>query len=109
MKIAIALVLVLGNIALGQLPSARIPDSIGVNIHFTDPQSGEMEMIRAAGFKWVRMDFTWSAIEQSRGQYDFAAYDRLLNALDRAQMRALLILDYTNRLYDEDRSPYTDA
>src|SRR4051812_9669584 len=35
------------------LPSAPLPDGIGVNIHFTDPRPGEMEMLAAAGFKWV--------------------------------------------------------
>ncbi len=28
---------------------------LGVNIHFTDPKPGEIKMISAAGFRWVRM------------------------------------------------------
>lgn len=85
-----------------------VPEQMGVNIHFTDPRPGEMDMLAAAGFKWVRMDFAWNATERSKGEYDFSAYDRLLKALDEKQMRALLILDYSNKLYDAGMSPFTD-
>ena len=40
------------------LPAAAVPEGLGVNIHFTDPRPGEMEMLAAAGFRWVRMDFS---------------------------------------------------
>src|SRR4051812_2468693 len=56
-------------------------DGLGVNIHFTDPQPGEIKMIADAGFRWVRMDFKWDETETIAGQYDFSAYDRLLTAL----------------------------
>ena len=55
-----------------------VPDGIGVNIHFTDPQPGEMKMIADAGFKWVRMDFAWNGTEREKGVYDFGQYDGLL-------------------------------
>src|SRR5438132_624358 len=74
-----------------------IPEGIGVNIHFTDPQPGEMKMLAAAGFRWVRMDFYWQRIEVAKGRYDFAPYDRLMNALDQYQLHALFILDYSNK------------
>jgi len=80
---------------------------LGVNIHFTDPQPGEMKMIANAGFRWVRMDFKWDATERERGQYDFAEYDRLLKALDDYKIHALFILDYGNPLYDKGAPPRT--
>jgi len=91
------------------LPPLSPADGLGVNIHFTDPQPGEMEMIAAAGFKWVRMDLTWSQTEKVKGKYDFSAYDRLLAALDKQKMHALLILNYGNPLYADpgDKSPFT--
>src|SRR5207247_2322168 len=70
---------------------------------------GEMEMLAAAGFRWVRMDFTWSAIEQNRGVYNFAAYDELVATLDRFGIRAIFILDYVNPLYDGGLAPHTEA
>lgn len=84
-----------------------IPNGIGVNIHFTDPLPGEMKMLAASGVRWVRMDFYWQRIETVKGVYDFTPYDRLIAALDEFHLKALLILDYSNTLYDEGRSPHT--
>jgi polysaccharide biosynthesis protein PslG len=87
---------------------SAIPESIGVNIHFTDPNPGEMKMLAAAGFRWVRMDFHWQRIEIAKGQYEFAPYDRLMQTLDQYKMGALFILDYGNNYYDDGEAPYTD-
>ena len=83
------------------------PQGLGVNIHFTDPQPGEVKMIADAGFSWVRMDFKWDITERERGRYDFADYDRLMKALDEYKIHALLILDYGNPLYDNGAPPRT--
>jgi hypothetical protein len=93
------------------LPTPGIPDSIGVNIHFTDPAPGEMELMAKAGIRWARMDFVWDQIEKERGKYDFSAYDRLLAALKAKQIRPLFILDYGNDLYQQGppRSPEARA
>jgi hypothetical protein len=66
-------------------------------------------MIKAAGFKWVRMDLTWSLTETQKGKYDFSAYDQFLAALDKQQIHALLVLDYGNPLYADpgDKQPFT--
>ena len=85
------------------------PDGLGVNIHFTDPKPGEMEMLAAAGFKWIRMDFSWDSTEKQKGKYDFAAYDGLMSALDGHHIRPIFILDYSNPNYDRNLSPHTDA
>ena len=91
------------------LPSAVVPDGLGVNIHFTDARPGELEMLAATGFHWVRMDFSWGGTEQRPGEYDFSAYDRLLAALETNKLRALFILDYGNALYEPDSAVATDA
>ena len=90
------------------LPPPVIPDCLGVNIHFTDPKPGELEMLAAAGFRWVRMDFTWAGTERKKGEYDFSAYDRLVAALDQHKLRAVFILDYGNKLYPNAEPPTTD-
>jgi hypothetical protein len=94
------------------LPYANSPtveESLGVNIHFTDPKPGEVKMIAEAGFRWVRMDFVWEVTERERGRYDFSAYDRLLKQLDDFHISALLILDYGNPLYTNGKSVRTPA
>src|SRR5207249_12142795 len=68
----------------------------------------EMARLAAGGFKFVRMDFAWGAIEKERGRYDFSAYDRLMAALAPHHIRAQFILDYSNRFYDNEQSPHTD-
>jgi hypothetical protein len=84
-------------------------NGMGVNIHFTDPQPGEIRMIADAGFRWVRMDFKWDETEKIGGHYDFSAYDRLLTALQPFGIGALLILDYDNQLYDNGAPPRTES
>jgi len=96
--------------AFCQVPqNPPIPDGFGVNIHFLQPQPGELQMIKSGGFRWVRIDLVWSQIEKKPGVYDFSAYDGLVQALVRSHLRAMLILCYANPLYDRGLSPYTDA
>jgi hypothetical protein len=85
-----------------------VPEGVGVNIHFIDPAPGEMKMLAESGVHWIRMDFAWNGTETTKGQYNFAAYDQLVAALEQHKIRAIFILDYTNKLYDNDLSPYTD-
>ena len=89
------------NCSQAWAPSANpltVESGMGVNIHFTDPKPGEIKMIAAAGFRWVRMDFKWDVTERERGQYDFAPYDQLMSELDQYNIRALFILDYGHPL-----------
>jgi hypothetical protein len=88
-------------------PDLTAPNGWGVNIHFTDPGSGEIERLAGAGFKWIRMDFVWSRIETAKGIYDFSAYDRLMGRLKTVGIRPLFILDYGNDLYQKG-SPRSD-
>ena len=90
------------------LPQPGLIDGLGVNIHFTDPRPGEVEMLAEAGFRWIRMDLTWGRIEREKGKYDFSAYDRLLKSLEPHKIRTLFILDYSNSLYEENRSVSTE-
>lgn len=87
----------------------EVPDGFGVAIHFTDPKPGEMELLEASGIRWIRADLVWLRTEVKKGQYDFAAYDRLLDQLERHNLRAIFILDYGNPLYDGGFSPHTEA
>ena len=87
------------------LPQPGISASLGVNIHFTDPKPGEMQLLAKGGFKWIRMDFNWGGTEVTSGKYDFSAYDRLMAALKPHDIHPIFILDYSNKNYDNDQSP----
>ena len=91
-----------------ELPKLVVPEGLGVNIHFVDPKAGEMEMLVQGGFRFVRMDFFWESTEWDKGTYEFAAYDRLMDNLDKYHLRAVLILDYANRHYDDGLSPASE-
>lgn len=90
------------------LPDLVVPDGLGVNIHLTTPRPGEMKLLADAGFKFIRMDLSWGATERKKGEYDFSAYDRLIESLAPHKIRALFILDYSNKNYDNGLSPFSD-
>jgi polysaccharide biosynthesis protein PslG len=85
----------------GGIPALVLPAGVGVNIHFTSGHEKDLDLIAAAGFKWVREDFFWSAIERRRGEYDWSDYDNLVAQLKQRGLRAYFILDYSNPLYEE--------
>jgi hypothetical protein len=85
-----------------EIPDIVIPDGIGVNIHFVTGHEKDLDLIAAAGFKFVRMDFAWTAIEKQKGKYDWSEYEQLLANLDKRGIRALFILDYSHHFYEEE-------
>lgn len=92
------------------LPGRIIPEPFGVNIHFTQPAPGELSLLAAGGFRFVRMDLFWHTIEREiPGRYDFSAYDRLVEATAAQNIRIVFILDYGNDLYGGGNAHHFDA
>src|SRR5512140_2564581 len=99
---AYALIGILPLLARGaEIPEPVLPAGVGVNIHFVTGQEKDLDLIAAAGFKFVRMDFAWEAIETSKGEYNWAGYEELLANLEKRGLRAFFILDYSHHLYEE--------
>jgi len=90
-----------GWAAVAGLPQPILPKGVGVNIHFVTGHEQDLDLIAAAGFKFIRMDFGWAGIESRKGEYRWGDYDQLLANLDKRGLRALFILDYSNPLYEE--------
>jgi hypothetical protein len=84
-----------------ELPEPIIPAGVGVNIHFVGGHQHDLDLIAAAGFKFIRMDFGWEATEPKKGEYRWKDYEELLANLDQRGLRALFILDYSHHLYEE--------
>src|SRR5437016_7858018 len=81
-----------------ELPEPVLPAGVGVNIHFTTGHEKDLDLIAAAGFRFIRMDFGWGGVERKKGEYDWSAYDGLTANLDKRGLRAIYILDYSNSL-----------
>jgi len=84
-----------------ELPEPVLPAGVGVNIHFTTGHEKDLDLIAAAGFRFIRMDFGWGSIERKKGEYNWSAYEGLTDNLEKRGLRAIYILDYSNSLYEE--------
>jgi MYXO-CTERM domain-containing protein len=78
--------------------AATLSERLGVNIHFTSDDRA-LDLVKAAGFSWIRMDLGWAGVERVKGTYDFSAFDTLVASAEARSMHTLLILDYGNPLY----------
>jgi hypothetical protein len=74
-------------------PTALLMDSpFGINTAFnpgTPDLNARLQAMQAAGIKWGRQDFTWRRIEHRKGEYDWTAYDKLV---DQCRQHGLLII-----------------
>jgi len=82
------------------LPDKAIPQGIGFNVHIMGPDR-DWDEIKAAGVEFIRTDFSWDRIERTKGQYDFDAYDRMLESLEARGIRVDFGLQYRNKLYPD--------
>ena len=92
-----------------QLPPLAVPNGFGVNIHFRG-EPRDLDLIADAGFKFVRMDLAWEVVEKKKEVYEFesSVYDALTEGCSKRGIRILYILDYSNRLYESERSVRTE-
>ena len=101
MKVALMALVLLSlsaaDVAAAQLPAAGTLDGLGVNIHGTIAQ--DLDMMQAAGCKFIRYDTEWDQIETTVGHYNWVLPDGLITACADRGMRLLYILDYGNSLY----------
>src|SRR5581483_1483628 len=101
MKFAAIFCLLPLTVMSAELPKPVLPDGVGVNIHFVTGHARDLDLIKAAGFKWIRMDFAWESIARKKGEYKWSAYDELTKNLEKRGLHAIYILDYSNPLYEE--------
>src|SRR5262245_27984646 len=87
------MLLLAASLNAADLPEPILPQGVGVNIHFTRGHERDLDLIAAAGFKFVRMDFGWAGSEHQKGEYDWSACDELTANLEKRGLRAIYILD----------------
>lgn len=84
-------------------------NSLGVNIHEGTTET-DTKLIAQAGFKWVRIDIQWELVEKQKGVYDFktSGYDHLTSLLEKNNLRPYYVLDYSNAIYENNKSITTN-
>ncbi len=99
--------------AIAVIPKARPPaqnSPFGVMTHFAKGWPTDIiPLIGKAGIHRIRDEQPWRKIEKSRGSYIFpAAFVSYMDALKAHHIDPLLVLAFSNPLYDNDRTPFSD-
>lgn len=86
------------------MPYRGLGQSIGgVNVELIQYESEaelnhQLDQIAALGFTWVRQPIYWEYVEPEQGQWDWAAYDRVIEAVAaHPQLQLIAVLDGTPR------------
>ena len=70
----------------------------GINIHFEQEQPGEIQQL-SQSYTITRHGATWDKIEQTKGEYNFTAYDGLISGLTSHSVRPYWLLAFGNVHY----------
>lgn len=92
-----------------QVDSAQGNDSrFGISYSAAFLEMNQMQTIDQVGATYVRFDVSWARIEPTKGQYTMPQFFRdKFDAIVDAGMRPLVILNYRNKFYDQNRTPST--
>ena len=90
------------------LPEPVIPNGLGAEIWIYKPYN--LDMIKEAGFSFIRVEMNWGSIEREKGVYDFtgSGFDELFEGCFKRNIRVLCCLAYSGRLYESDNSVRTE-
>ena len=87
------------------LPDMTVPASCSVQLKENNKDAANLDLVRDAGFAYVRRGFLWSNIEKTPGVYDFATYDALVANAEARGLKVLATLALGNPLYPHVREP----
>lgn len=87
----------------GGPPPAKWDDAgsvLGVNTHNAFPMPElELDLLQAAGIRWIRTDVSWASIEQTKGEYNYSQFDLFFEQLASRNIGWICILGDANPLY----------
>jgi O-antigen ligase len=79
-----------------QVPPA-LDHPLGVNVDLAQVRGGSLArtlaQVEASGFAWVRQPFPWAEIEPQPGQFDWATWDKIVEAVSQRGLRLIAVLD----------------
>jgi hypothetical protein len=72
---------------------------IGMTVHFRGADEAtlkrQFDLMASMNVTWARMDIDWSAVESTRGQYDWTYPDKIFNQATARGMNVLAVLAYS--------------
>ncbi len=78
------------------LPLA-VDKTLGVNADLSGLRDASLDeslaAMEGAGFRWLRQRFPWDAIEESPGEYDWSAWDSVVEAAADHELELIAVLD----------------
>lgn len=85
-----------------------LPDGFSspLGVHFltiADPK--DIDLVKDAGFSFVRQMMYWPSVEKEKGVYDFTAFDKRMDELKARGLGAMFILCFSHRKYLEEPYP----
>lgn len=57
--------------------------------------AAELDLYKATGMSWVRVDFDWPSIESRKGTFDWSSTDRVVNAANSRGLQILALPTYS--------------
>jgi hypothetical protein len=94
-----ALTMVSAGASAGNLPDLTVPQSCAVQLKSNNHSAQDLDQVQSLGVKWVRRGFIWESVEKAPGQYDFSAYDRLMNDCGERGLGVVGCIAFGNKLY----------
>lgn len=67
--------------------------AIGMNVHL--PPSDTLDLAKELGGEWIRIDFNWDIGEPQKGNYDWSAFDAVIDAAKARNLKVFATIGYT--------------
>jgi len=100
-KISLTMVVV-GSFSISTINAQKgnitLTSTMGVNLH--DPLNlASLDLVKADGLTWIRVDALWENVENAPGVYDWSRSDKIVSLTSERELKVLYILCYGNHLY----------
>lgn len=83
------------------LPPLQFPDACGVQLKTHNFTPKILDQTYDLGFRAARRGIYWNSVEKEKGTYDFSDYDAMFELAKKKNMRLVVALFSSNKLYEE--------
>ncbi len=91
-------------------PNTPLDSRLGVCTHYQQGwNTNSLDFVAKAGFGMIRDEMTWSSTERKKGELEIAPrWNEYVDKAIQRKIDPLVILDYSNRFYDDNGFPVSD-